>query len=251
VIARALTIAGSDPTGGSGVQQDIRTFTMAGVWGLSVVTALTVQDARGVHAVTPVAASSIVAQLAAAARLGPDAAKTGLLPNVEAVEAVARASIPSLVIDPVLTSSSGHRLAGPDVAEALVAELLPRARLITPNAHEASVLTGIDVVDRASQLEAARALSELGTAALVTGGHIEGEEVIDVLVHSGEFVEFAGPRIDGPAVRGTGCRLSAGIVAMMAQGADLAEAITGAIGWVRRGIEGASEVGGIWVLGGF
>lgn len=249
VIARALTIAGSDPVGGAGVQQDLRMFAALGVWGLSAITAVTSQDTAGVggwHAMPP---ALVASQIAAVANdVGIDAAKTGMLAERAVVQAVADAvdhhRIEPLVVDPVLVSTTGHDLAEPGTLEAIRDLLVPRAALVTPNALEASRLTGIEVADRASQAEAARALRALGArAALVTGGHLGGDEVVDVLDDDeGEHVLRA-PRIGAGQARGTGCMLSAAITANLAKGMPLREAVGRASALVRRALEGALALG--------
>lgn len=229
---RALTIAGSDPGGGAGIQQDLRTFQALGVWGTSAITAVTIQDTLGVHGTHRIPPETVAAQIAAVARdIGVDAAKTGMLPDAAIVEAVARAvadhGIEPLVVDPVMVSTSGDPLMEDDAIETLRATLLPRALLVTPNAREAERLTGVKVTTRAEQAEAARALLALGArAALVTGGHIEdGAHVVDVLIDEDGTHEISGPRIETPNTHGTGCVLSAAITAALARGAPLTDAV--------------------------
>jgi hydroxymethylpyrimidine/phosphomethylpyrimidine kinase len=250
VNARALTIAGSDPSGGAGVQQDLRTFASLGVWGMSAITSLTVQDTTAVYARHDVAPDVVRAQIEAVARdIGVDAAKTGMVPNAAVVEAVARAlrdhGIARVVVDPVLVSSSGGALADDDVARAVRELLLPRASVATPNAAEAQRLTGIDVTGRASQREAARALVSLGArAAVVTGGHIPGGEVVDVFVDAGGTVrEFAGARVETKDTHGTGCVFSAALAAGLALGDSPEDACARARATVERALRGARRLG--------
>lgn len=245
-------MAGSDPSGGAGLQADVATFGAFGCHGQGVVTALTVQDSRGVHAAAPVDAVHVAAQLEALlADAPPAAAKTGMLPTAAVVEAVAsawltQAGVP-LVVDPVLAASSGARLADADAEAALLEMLVPLAALVTPNAPEAAELTGIDVRDVEGAAAAARALLARGArAVLVKGGHIPGDEVTDVLVTAGrpDAIAFTRLRITHPRrVRGTGCALSAAIAARLARGDALVDAVRAAGDWVHAAIAGASESG--------
>ena len=229
--ARALTIAGSDPSGGAGMQQDLKTFAALGVWGLSAVTAVTVQDTGGVREWDVVSANVVRAQIdAVMADIGCDAAKTGMLGTSEIVDAVARAAtdhrIEQLVVDPVLAAGAGDPLARGDLATAIRELLLPRAMLITPNTLEAAALTGLEISDLDEQKEAAVALAADGPAAvLVTGGHLDGSRVTDVLFVEGEIHEISSPRADVGEVHGTGCALSAAIAALLAQGEKIEPAV--------------------------
>jgi hydroxymethylpyrimidine/phosphomethylpyrimidine kinase len=217
-----------------------------------VVTALTVQDSRSVHAVVPVDPRHVAAQLGALlADAPPSAAKTGMLPSAAIVEAVAAAwrtqpALP-LVVDPVLAASSGTRLSDAGAVAALIELLVPLAALVTPNAPEAEELTGLPVRDTGEAVAAARALLARGArAVLVKGGHVPGDEVTDVLVAAGrpDAVAFTRTRIPhGRRVRGTGCALSAAIAARLALGDRLADAVCAAGDWVHEGIAGASASG--------
>jgi hydroxymethylpyrimidine/phosphomethylpyrimidine kinase len=229
--ARALTIAGSDPTGGAGIQQDLKTFAASGVWGLSAIAAVTVQDTHGVSTWEAVKPSLVRAQIDGVLNdIGCDAAKTGMLGTAENVEAVAKAvadhSIQALVVDPVLAAGGGSSLAGEGFLEALRELLLPRATLITPNVLEAAALARLAVETLDEQKEVAVALAALGPdAVLVTGGHIEGPRVTDVLFAEGELHELRSDRLDTGAVHGTGCALSAAITACIAKGSGVEEAV--------------------------
>lgn len=248
----ALTIAGSDPTGGAGIQQDLRTFGALGVWGLSVVTATTVQDTSAVHRWEASAPGLVEEQIEALARdVRIDAAKTGMLPTAAVVEAVVRAlaahPIDSLVVDPVMMATTGAALAGDDAVEALAKLLIPRALLVTPNAEEATRLSGIDVVDAPSQVRAARAIRALGArAVLVKGGHLppQGGLVTDVLlIGDGEPVSYGGEPVGPERVHGTGCVLSAAVTAGLARGEDLAAAVGLGKRTVHAAIAGARALG--------
>src|SRR5438132_5207815 len=196
----ALTIAGSDPSGGAGIQADLATFAAFGIHGASVVTALTAQNTRGVRAVTPVAAEFVRAQLDAVLDdLAVTAAKTGMLHDATTVAVVAERlgtrPLRHLIVDPVMLSTSGEVLLDSAGVEALRDRLLPLAALVTPNLQEAEVLTGKPVRGLADMREAARALVDLGVrAALVTGGHLPGEAV-DVLHDGRDLHELVAPRI--------------------------------------------------------
>jgi len=249
VIARALTIAGSDSGGGAGIQQDLKTFQALGVWGMSAITAVTVQSTIGVSDFVELSPEIVAAQIeAVASDIGVDAAKTGMLANAAIVEAVARAvrdaEIDRLVVDPVFVSKHGDPLLRPDAVDALRREILPLALLVTPNAHEAAVLAGVEVRSRSRQIEAAVAILALGSrAVLVKGGHVDGAQAVDVLATADGVVEIAGPRIDSPNTHGTGCMLSAAITAGLAKGVDLETAVRDAKRFVTGAIEHALTLG--------
>ncbi len=231
MIARALTIAGSDSSGGAGVQADLKTFTVLGVYGATAITALTAQNTRGVHAVHAVPASFVRQQIdAVAGDIDIDAAKTGMLADAETVAVVADAvrahGLRSVVVDPVLVAQSGDSLAGAGVCRALRDELLPLATLVTPNLHEAQELTGLPVQSVAQMRAAARALCRLGAnAALVKGGHLEGDIAVDIFDDGSEARELKAKRIDAEHTHGTGCQLSATITAHLARGTPLPDAV--------------------------
>lgn len=229
----ALTIAGSDPSGGAGLQADLATFAAYGVRGASVVTALTAQDPHRVWAIAAVDPAFVAAQLEAVhAALDVGAAKTGMLHRTAVVETVASTlrarPMPFLVVDPVLASTSGTALLEPEGLEALRVHILPLASLVTPNLDEAEALTGRRVRTVAEMRDAARALLDLGArAALVKGGHMSGD-AIDVLHDGCGFHELRAPRIPGPALHGTGCVLSAAVTADIARGRELVVAVAAA-----------------------
>jgi len=208
-----------------------------------------VQDTEGVREWEPMPATVVRAQIdAVMADIGCDSAKTGMLGTVDVVDAVARASvdhlIEQLVVDPILRSGSGEELARGDLIEAIRELLLPRAALITPNTLEASALTGLEIADLDAQKEAAVALAADGPAAvLVTGGHLGGSHVTDVLFVDGELHEISSPRIDVGEVHGTGCALSASITALLAQGGKLESAVRRARSLVTDAIARALPLG--------
>ena len=225
----ALTIAGSDPSGGAGLQADLKTFHRFGVYGASVVTLLTVQNTARLDRVEPLDADFVGSQLDAVLEdLPPQAAKTGALGSGAVVRAVAarlaRFDFP-LVVDPVMSGKHGGSLLLDEGRTALVAELLPRATIVTPNLDEAAVLAGIEVTDLASMEEAARRIARFGAeAVLVKGGHLPGDAV-DLLLWKGEIRRFTAPRIETPGAHGTGCVYSAAITAELALGRPLPEAV--------------------------
>jgi len=244
----ALSVAGSDPSGGAGIQADLKTFQAFGVYGAAVITALTVQNTRGVRAVHPVAPDVVIAQLDAVDDDLPiGAAKLGLVADPALAAALAsrlaRRALPNLVVDPVLVAGSGDALASAGTATALRA-LLPHAVLVTPNLAEAAALTGRPVEDVGGMKEAARVLVGHGArAALVKGGHLP-DRPIDVLAVGTDVHELDGARIPSGPTHGTGCTLSAGIAAALAGGADLLAAVTRARRFVHRAIAAAPRIGG-------
>jgi hydroxymethylpyrimidine/phosphomethylpyrimidine kinase len=244
----ALSVAGSDPSGGAGIQADLKTFHAFGVYGAAVVTALTVQNTRGVRAVHPVAPDVVIAQLDAVDDdLTIASTKLGLVADAALAAALAarleRRALPNLVVDPVLVAGSGDALASAGTATALRA-LLPHAVLVTPNLAEAAALTGRRVEDVAGMREAARALVGHGArAALVKGGHLP-DRPIDVLLVGTDVHELDAARIPSGPTHGTGCTLSAGIAAALADGADLLAAVMRARRFVHRALAAAPRMGG-------
>jgi hydroxymethylpyrimidine/phosphomethylpyrimidine kinase len=245
VIPIALTIAGSDPSGGAGIQADLKTFHQFGVYGTSVVTLLTVQNTCRVSAVETLAAQFVLDQLDAVLEdLPPRAAKTGALGSREIIEAIAdraaRFAFP-LVVDPVMISKHGAPLLHEDARAVLSRRLLPHAFLVTPNVHEAMALSGREFRGPASLPgsleEAARAIADLGPkAVLIKGGHLVADAT-DLLFVEGRFHSFPGKRVETPHTHGTGCTFSAAITAGLAKGASLLEAVSAAKQFITRAIE--------------
>jgi hydroxymethylpyrimidine/phosphomethylpyrimidine kinase len=246
----ALTIAGSDSGAGAGIQADLKTFQQFGVFGTSVIVALTAQNTRGVRAVETVSEAMVSAQLAALAEdLPPAALKTGMLAEVSLVRLVGKAIRESgwspLVVDPVMVSTSGHRLLSPEAEDVVRESLLPLAALVTPNLDEAAILTGRAVHDEVSMERAGQTLLDFGVgAALVKGGHLAGEEIIDLLVTSDGTRAFRRRRIETTSTHGTGCTLSAAVTAGLALGRDLEVAVADALDFVHRAIAAAPALGG-------
>ena len=245
----ALTIAGSDPSGGAGIQGDLKTFSAHGVYGMAVITALTAQNTVGVRDAYDVPPDFVRAQLEAVLDdLPVGAAKTGMLSVPATIEAVASVlgsrGLPFLVVDPVMVATSGDLLLRDDAVDVLVARLFPLATLITPNVPEAQRLSGMEIRTVEQMREAAAALVRRGArGVLITGGHLEGDRVVDLLHAGGAFREYAAPRLDTPHTHGTGCALAAAIAAQLALGAALPEAVARARAFVRRGIERAVVLG--------
>jgi hydroxymethylpyrimidine/phosphomethylpyrimidine kinase len=229
----ALTIAGSDSSGGAGIQADLKTFTALGVYGASVLTALTAQNTRGLTAILPVPPEFVTQQIdAVAGDLKIAAVKTGMLNDratVRAVvEGVRRHGLHPLVVDPVMVATSGDMLLQPDAVEAVRRDLLPLADIITPNLAEAARLLDLPVAADEAEMEAqARALLALGpTAVLLKGGHGKASDAVDILVtRVAPPVRLALPRIDTANTHGTGCTLSAAIAAGLARGESLRDAV--------------------------
>lgn len=244
----ALTIAGSDPSGGAGLQADLKTFHAHGVYGAAAVSLITVQNTVSVRRVELLDAGLVREQLEAVLEdLEVRAAKTGALGDAAIIEAVAqsvgRRALP-LVVDPVMISKHGHALLDPSAVSALRERLLPVAHLVTPNAPEAEALSGVRVRDLAGAREAARAIASLGARnVLVKGGHLEGERAVDLLLADGVFHELAAVRVTTRAGHGTGCTLSAAITARLARGEALLDAVAGAKRWLTRALELAPDVG--------
>ena len=245
----ALTIAGSDSGGGAGIQADLKTFQAFGVYGTSVIVAVTAQNTVGVRAAEGVSQTLVRAQLEALADdLPPAALKTGMLFSTELVgtvaEAIERHRWQPYVLDPVMIATSGDRLLSPGAESAVRRKLLPLATLVTPNLHEASLLTGLSVTTPTEMETAGLALLEAGAeAALITGGHLAGSELVDVLVTQNGTISYRHTRIETLATHGTGCTLSAAITACLARGASLTEAVAGAGEYPRRAIATAPRLG--------
>ena len=245
----ALTIAGSDSGGGAGIQADLRTFHQWGVYGTSALTAVTAQNTLGVQAVHAVPPATVAAQIeSVAGDIPPGAVKSGMLVDAEIVQAVAaslrRHGLGAYVLDPVMVATSGDVLLAPGAVASIRDELLPLAAVVTPNWPEAVILTGVEERDLRGMETAARDLVGRGAgAALIKGGHLEGDEVVDLFWDGRSRRVFRGPRIDTRHTHGTGCTLSAAIAAGLARGAPLEAAVEDAVNWVRAAIAGAPGIG--------
>jgi hydroxymethylpyrimidine/phosphomethylpyrimidine kinase len=244
----ALTIAGSDPSGGAGLQADLKTFHRFGVYGEAVVALITVQDTQGIRRVEVLDSGLVAEQIdAAITDIPPQAAKTGALGNRSVVEAVANAAEAfyfPLIVDPVMIGSDGSPLLDIAARRAFVEMLLPRAFLLTPNLAEATELAGFPVHDLASMARAAEALIGMGAAnVLIKGGHLQGDPVDLLLTGSGEWLEYPAARISTRHTHGTGCTYSAAITAELARGFDLKDAIGQAKRFVSAAIRTNPELG--------
>ena len=246
---RALTIAGSDPSGGAGLQLDIAVFTRLGVHPMAIPTALTVQNSTGVSEVTALDAEGVEQSLRAiTGDMPPRAAKTGMLGNRAVVEAIARVTagwpVPYLVIDPVQRASSGPTLSDDGATGAMAKLLFPHAALITPNRYEAEQLWGRPVRSPEDAVRCARELREMGPrAVLITGGHLEDKGIVDTLADEGGVTTWRHPRHPGPSPHGTGCALSAAITAHLALGRPLRESVRQALVYVIHAIASATTPG--------
>ena len=240
MIPTALSIAGSDPSGGAGIQADLKTFHQHKVYGMAVITLLTVQNTRGVRAVYVMKPAQVLRQLEAVlADIPPQAAKIGALGDAKVLRAVAGAAgkfrFP-LVVDPVMISKHGAPLLKKSAVRIFIKELMPCAALVTPNLCEAGALSGIKVCDPESMEKAARIIAGFGPqAVLVKGGHLKGE-AMDLLYQQGRVRIFKAPRIKTRHTHGTGCTYSAAITAELAKGKDLFSAVASAKKFITRAI---------------
>jgi len=249
MIARALTIAGSDSGGGAGIQADLKTFTVFGVYGMSAVTALTAQNTWGITGIHVVPASFVQQQIdAVLSDIGVDAVKTGMLVNAEIIRTVGGAlrdhAVQNVVVDPVMAAGTGAALLEPEACEALVRDLVPLASLVTPNVGEAETMTGVPIKSVSDMHRAAAALIERGAkACLVKGGHLGGDQAIDVLHDGKRTHEFWTLRVPVRHTHGTGCQLSAAITANLARGRSLADSVAEAKRFITTAIAHGLAIG--------
>ena len=258
----ALTIAGSDSSGGAGIQADLKTFAAFGLYGVSAITAVTAQSTKGIEASMALPADLVTAQIeAVAGDLELQATKIGMLANAAIAEAVAAAiaglDLPLVVVDPVLVSSSGERLLDEDGVRVLCTELLPLARVVTPNIPEAEALSGRRIHSLDDAYVAARRIQDMGAAAvIITGGHRFDEvrgaerdvrggpsEVVDLVFDGAAFFEMRVPRVDSRHTHGTGCTFASAVAALLAQGHQLADAAARAQQYVAGAIRHAPQLG--------
>jgi hydroxymethylpyrimidine/phosphomethylpyrimidine kinase len=247
---RVLIVAGSDSGGGAGIQADIKAVTAMGGFAATAITALTAQNTLGVHGVVPVEPAFIARQIEAVLTdIGADALKTGMLHSAEVIDTVIaalrkHASGVPLVVDPVMVAKGGHRLLLTEAETALRDRLLPMAALLTPNLPEAEMLAGFAVRDEADMKHAGEKLVSLGAkAVLMKGGHLEGDRVVDLLIHDGKIDRFEDARIQSRSTHGTGCTLASAIAAGLAQKMNLRDAVARARTYVRKAIETAPGYG--------
>ena len=245
----AMTIAGSDSSGGAGIQADLKTFAALGVYGTSAITAITAQNTTGVIEAVAISADLVIAQIEAiAGDISTQATKTGMLVNAAIVEAVAATiaelELPNLVVDPVMLAKSGDRLLDEDAVAVMRLELIPRARVVTPNIPEAEVLAGRAIQSLEDARRAAREIRDLGTAAVVIkGGHGSGPELVDLLFDGDRFTEFRTPRVETTNTHGTGCTFASAIAAFLARSEPLERAVERAQQYVAGAIRHGLAVG--------
>ena len=244
----ALTIAGSDSSGGAGIQADLKTFAALGVYGASVITALTAQNTQGVSGIHQVPAEFVTAQIDAVfADLAVGAVKIGMVAQPPVIDAIVaglkRWSPQHVVLDPVMVATSGDRLLAAEAVDALRTKLIPLASVITPNLPEAAALLDEGVAaDEAAVEKQGRRLLALGCkAVLIKGGHGEGAESIDYLIDSSGVIALAAPRIATKNTHGTGCSLSSAIAAELAKGESMETAVRNAKAWVSAAIAAADR----------
>ena len=247
--AIALTVAGSDSSGGAGIQADLKTFAALGVYGASVITALTAQNTQGVQGIHDVPAGFVRAQIDAVfSDLDVAAVKIGMLSQVATIEAVAQGlaaySARNIVLDPVMVATSGDRLLAPEAVQALRKTLVPRVLVVTPNLPEAAVLVGASVARNEREMEVqAREILALGARnVLIKGGHGASDESVDLLIGEGDVVRLSAKRIATASLHGTGCTLSSAIAAGLAQGLDLTSAAEAAKTYVTAAIAAARNL---------
>ena len=247
--AIAVTIAGSDSGGGAGIQADLKTFSALGVYGASVIAALTAQNTRGVTGIHDVPAAFVAAQMDAVfSDLDVRAVKIGMLSNPDAIEAVAagleRHGQRKVVLDPVMVAASGDRLLSPDAVETLRTKLIPRALVVTPNLPEAAAILETAMAQTESEMrEQGEKILALGArAVLVKGGHGSGAESVDILVEPNAVARLAAERIDTRNTHGTGCTLSSAIAAGLAKNLDLNESVREAKAYVTAAIAASDRL---------
>ena len=245
-----MTIAGSDSGGGAGIQADLKTFAALGVYGTSVLTAVTAQNTLGVTAVHEIPPEIVAAQIdAVVSDIGADAVKTGMLASAPIIEVVAakvrQHHLPNLVVDPVMVAKSGDPLLRQEAVTVLRDLLLPLATVVTPNLPEAEILVGRSLPDGEAVRRAAREIVALGPRAVVMkGGHASGDVVVDILFDGVTFREYTAPRIDTRSTHGTGCTFASAIAAGLARGLRVEEAVAEAKEYVTAALRNAKPIGG-------
>jgi hydroxymethylpyrimidine/phosphomethylpyrimidine kinase len=245
----ALTIAGSDSGGGAGIQADLKTFHAFGIFGTTAITAITAQNTLGVSAIHAVPTDAVREQIEAVALdLAPEAVKTGMLATREMVRLVAAGlqefELPNYVLDPVMVATSGDRLLDSGAERSIGEKLVPLSAIVTPNLDEAAILVGFPVEDAAAMRRAASALVEMGAgAALLKGGHLRADEIVDILFDGTDWHEWRRPKRRTTSTHGTGCTLSAGITAGLALGWPLLVAVDRALDYLQRALEHAPGLG--------
>ncbi len=249
MVPRALTVAGSDSGGGAGIQADLKTFTALGVYGMSAITSITVQNTLGVYEVVDLPPKVVYDQIKVVIEdIGVDACKTGMLSNEDIIKAVARAikdtKIEKLVVDPVMRAKSGDPLLRQSARETLIREILPLALVVTPNIPEAEELCGFDIKSLEDMERACKKVLSYGPSAVVVkGGHMEGEESVDVFYDGNSFKYLRGKFINTKNTHGTGCTFSSAITSYLAKGHSLIESVRMAKEYTQKAIENSLPLG--------
>lgn len=244
----ALTIAGSDSSGGAGIQADLKTFSSLGVYGMTAITAITAQNTMGVNSVLGITPEMVAAQIDAVFEdITVDAVKLGMLFSQEIIDVIATKLAEykpkNIVLDPVMISTSGHRLISEGAIDSLISKLIPMATIITPNRHEAELLSGISIENEKDiHRVGAKILADGAKAVLIKGGHFEGTVMTDYLFTSDKVLEFSGAFIDTVNTHGTGCTLSSAIAAFLAQGLPLRVAVGNAKGYLENGLKAGADI---------
>ena len=247
-IPRVLIIAGSDSSGGAGIQADLKTVSALGAFGMTAITALTAQNTTGVLGILDVAPQFVTLQIDACVNdVGCDAVKTGMMSDVPIIEAVAAAivrhKLQPVVVDPVMIAKHGAHLLKPEAVAALKSKMLPLATVVTPNLHEAGAMVGREIHDLAGMKEAARAICELGPHnVVIKGGHLEGVAA-DVLYDGHDFTEFRADRFHGKDTHGTGCIFASAIAANLAHGRGVKESVAAAKEFITTAIRNGLAIG--------
>jgi len=247
-VKNVLTIAGSDSSGGAGIQADLKTFSAHGVFGMSVITAVTAQNTQGVFAVQDIDPDVIAKQIDAIFEdIVVDAVKIGMvsqIPTIKIISAKLREYAPEkLVVDPVMVSKSGFHLLNPDAEQTLIQELLPLATVVTPNIPEAEVMTHRSIHTHEEMEDAAKAIFQMGAKnVLIKGGHLETDST-DILYDGQEFIPFSSARINTKNTHGTGCTLSSAIASNLARGMNITDAIAKAKEYITIAIEHSLDIG--------
>jgi hydroxymethylpyrimidine/phosphomethylpyrimidine kinase len=245
----ALTIAGSDPSGGAGIQADLKTFQAHGVFGMSVITAVTVQNTQKVYSVQEIDPLIVHDQILYLFEdIEINAVKIGMVSSILLIETIAKAlkevNTPAVILDPVMISKGGYRLLNQDAQKALICNLFPVAEVVTPNLYEAEALTGMKITDENEMKMAAEKILKLGAQKVVVkGGHLDGKHATDILYDGVLFKELTNRRVKTKNTHGTGCTFSSAIAANIAKGIDFFNAVTNAKAYITGAIEHALEIG--------
>lgn len=248
MIKKVLTIAGSDCSGGAGIQADLKTITAHKMYGMSVITALTAQNTTGVYGVMEASPEFVAQQIDCVFNdIRPDSVKIGMVSNKEIIKAIAQKlaeyKAENVVVDPVMISTSGSRLLSEDACQTLIRELLPLGRVITPNLHEAQALCGFYIENADQMKKAAQLINEMtGTSVLIKGGHLD-DTADDLLFCEGEYYVFEGKRIDNPNTHGTGCTLSSAIACRLAEGKSLPQSVSQAKAYITGALKAGLDLG--------